>query len=239
MVNEQSARPRGDGRGAPEGLARRAEIRSAGSDGHAAAVAPASRGRRPGISLFPLLLLLLACQRREPFDAARAEKLVRARAFRSEPVYAEVPQRVWWNERAPKDGYDERALRTLRNLERAGYVTVTESSDGGTTSYTASVTEKGYRLLGTAPSARGPVYRALIAEKRFDGLRNFRRHPTDPNVAYADLVWHYEKPTPRYELFETKINKPLHRPFTSMVSFFYRDYEWRFQVTVVKGESRG
>src|SRR5882672_10855912 len=72
------------------------------------------------------LLLFAACQPREPLTAAKAEQILRAYMFQREPVYAEVPQKVWWNAKNPKDDYDEKALRTLRNLERAGYITVTE-----------------------------------------------------------------------------------------------------------------
>ena len=157
--------------------------------------------------------------------------------FNAEPVYAEVPQRVWWNSRFPKDDFDERSLRTLMNLQKAGYVTVTGGPTADGAEYAAKVTPKGFQLLGTAPSARGPVFRAMIARKHYDGIRNFQRHPTDPTIGHAELVWHYADPTPFYPLFETKMNKPLNKPFVSTVSFYYKDGLWRFDVTVPKAET--
>lgn len=176
----------------------------------------------------------VGCARREPLTAAKADRIIRSYAFASEPVYAEVPQRVWWSAASPEDDYDAKALRTLRNLERAGLIEVASQDANGTTAYTARVTPKGFPILGTVPSARGPALRAQICQKHYDGLRNFVRHPTDPTVAHADLVWHYEKPTQLYPLFETKIDKELGRPFASYVSFYYKDYDWHFDVTVRK-----
>jgi hypothetical protein len=185
---------------------------------------------------FTLAFLFLACQKPEPLTAARAEEVLRAYMFNREPVYAEVPQRVWWNARSPKDDFDEKSLRTLHNLQQAGLITVTDTSSGDTTSYTAKVTPKGFPVLGTAPSFRGPVYRGLICYKKYDGLRNFQRHPTQPTVGHAELIWHYDEPTALYPLFETKINKPLNKPFASLVAFYYKDHQWRFDVTVRKAE---
>jgi len=181
-----------------------------------------------------LVVALTACQRKEPLTAQKAAEIIRGSQFAKEPIYAEVPQRVWWSAKAPQDDYDVKALQTLRNLERAGFVTVLELHDGDTTAYTAKVTPKGFPILGTAPSARGPCFRATICYKKYDGLRNFERHPTDPTVGHAELVWHYENPTPFYPLFETKINKPLNKPFASYISFYYKDFQWRFDVTVRK-----
>ncbi|HVR41203.1 MAG TPA: hypothetical protein VMU84_19070, partial [Thermoanaerobaculia bacterium] len=98
-------------------------------------------------------------------------------------------------------------------------------------------TQKGFRVLGTAPSLRGPVYRGTICEKRYDGLRNFERHPTEPTVGHAELVWHYDHPTWLYPLFETKINKPLNHPFASYVAFYFAKREWKFDITVKKTEA--
>jgi len=187
---------------------------------------------------FTVLLLFVACDRREALTAQKAQEIISRYQFAAEPVYAEVPQRVWWSDKSPKDDYDDKALHTLRNLESAGYLTVAESHDpGGTTAYTGTVTQKGFPVLGTVPSARGPAFRAKIAEKRYDGLRNFVRHPTEETTGHAELVWHYGNPTPLYPLFETKINKPLDKPFASHVSFFYKDHEWKFDVTVRKTEA--
>jgi hypothetical protein len=187
---------------------------------------------------FLLSAFCFSCDREEPLTAAKAQQIISRYQFTAEPVYAEVPQRVWWNAKSPKDDYDEKAVRTLRNLESNGYITVTESHDpDGTTSYTGNVTQKGFPILGTAPSARGPVFRGKIAEKRYDGLRNFVRHPTEATTGHAELVWHYANPTQLYPLFETKINKPLDKPFASYVAFFYKDHEWKFDVTVRKTEA--
>jgi hypothetical protein len=184
-----------------------------------------------------VLLLLIACQRAEPLTAAKAEQILRAYMFRQEPVYAEVPQKVWWNARSPKDDFDEKSVRTLRNLERAGFLTVTESqSADGTTSYVGKVTSKGFHILGTSPSARGPAFRGMICYKEYEGIRNFQRHPTEPTTGHAELLWHYDHPTPLYPLFETKLNKPLHKSFASLVSFYYKDHQWKFDVTVRKTE---
>jgi hypothetical protein len=179
--------------------------------------------------------VLLACGKPGALTEQKATEIIGAWQFKSEPVYAEVPQRVWWNPRAPKDEYDERALRTLHNLERAGLVTISESHPlPDTATYVAKVTKKGFPILGTAPSFRGPVYRAKIADKRYDGLRNFVRHPTEPTVGHAELMWHYENPTWLYPLFETKTDKPLKTPFASHVSFWWEKHQWRFEVNVRK-----
>lgn len=183
---------------------------------------------------FCLLLLAFGCPRAEPLTAEKANEILRNYQFANEPIYAEVPQRVWWSPKSPQDDYDVKALQTLRNLERAGYLTVTESHDGDTTSYQGKVTAKGFTLIGTAPSKRGPCFRATICFKKYDGLQNFQRHPTDPLVGHGDLIWHYERPTPMYELFTTKINKELNKPYASAVSFFWKDYAWHFDVMVRK-----
>jgi hypothetical protein len=180
-----------------------------------------------------LVMLALGCKP-GVLTLEKAQELIRGRQFANEPVYAEVPQRVWWSPKSPQDDYDHKALETLRNLERVGYVTVAESHAGDVTAYTGKVTPKGFPILGTAPSLRGPVFRATIAYKKYDGLRNFERHPTDPTVGHADLVWHYERPTPMYDLFTTKINKPLNKEFASFVSFYWKDHAWRFDVVVPK-----
>jgi hypothetical protein len=186
---------------------------------------------------FASILLLLACQRAEPLTAQKAEQILRAFLFDREPVYAEVPQKVWWDEKHPKDDFDEKSVRTLHNLEQAGYLSVTETHDNHGSIYVAKVTEKGFHLIGTAPSYRGPAFRGLICYKRYDGIRNFQRHPTEPTVGHAELIWHYADPTLLYPLFETKINKPLNKPFASLVSFYYKNHQWQFDVTVRKTEA--
>ena len=182
--------------------------------------------------------LFSGCDRREALTAEKAASLVEAWSFKKEPVYAEVPRKVWWSPKSPKDDYDEKALRTLRNLEKAGLITVTEKIDpDGTTSYTANATSGGFRILGTAPSVRGQVYRGQICWKVYDGIRNFERHPHEETTGHADLVWHYTAPTSLYPLFETKINKPLDKPFASLISFRYEENQWKFNVVVRKAEA--
>lgn len=191
-------------------------------------------------SSFALLLLsafcflLFSCDKPEALTAEKAQQIISESSYKQEPVYAEVPQKVWWTPKAPKDDYDEKALRTLRNLEREGLITITATETPDSATYLAKVTKKGFPILGTAPSYRGPVYRALIAVKRYDGIRNFVRHPTNPNVGHAELIWHYDNPTPYYALFETKIDKPINKPFASHVSFWYEKHRYRFDVNVKK-----
>ena len=194
---------------------------------------------RRTISCLAILLLALAgCARKEPLTAQKAESILRRSGLRPEPIYAEVPQRVWWGSKAPKDDYDGKAVQTLRNLEREGLVTVAESQrPDGSAEYIAKVTQKGFRVLGTAPSNRGPAFRGMICYKVYDSVRNFQRHPTEPTTGHAELVWHYDNPTWLYPLFETKINKPLNQPFASHVSFYFKDHAWRFDVTVPKIEA--
>ncbi len=187
------------------------------------------------LAIFVVALLAFGCPKPEPLTAQKAELIVRDYEFANEPIYAEVPQRVWWSPKSPQDAYDIKALETLRNLERAGYLMVAEShTDGDVTSYVGKVTPAGFRLLGTAPSMRGPCFRATICFKKYDGIRDFERHPTEPTVGHAKLVWHYERPTPMYELFTTKIDKPLNSPFASNVSFYWKDHAWHFDVMVKK-----
>ena len=193
-----------------------------------------AHGKSLGILI--VAAMLAACSKPEPLTAEKAQEIIGNWSFKKEPVYAEVPQKVWWTPKSPKDDYDEKAVRTLRNLERAGLVTVTEELTADSGTYVAKVTKKGFPILGTAPSYRGPVYRAKIADKVYDGLQNFVRHPNEPTVGHADLVWHYDNPTPQYDLFETKINKPLKKPFSSQVSFWYAKHDWKFSVNVKKTE---
>jgi hypothetical protein len=189
--------------------------------------------------VFAAALLALACSKPEPLTADKAQEIVKSGSFKSEPVYAEVPQKVWWTPKAPKDAYDELAVRTLRNLEKAGLVTVTEEVTADSATYVAKVTPKGFPILGTAPSYRGAVYRAKICEKVYDGLRNFQRHPQQPTVGHAELAWHYDNATWLYPLFETKIDKPLDKPYASYVSFWHDDGQWKFSVNVRKTRAPG
>ena len=185
-------------------------------------------------------LAVLSCAKPKPLTREMAEGVVRAQMFNKEPVYAEVPQKVWFGPKSPEDDFDRLSVNTLRNLERAGLVTVgeTHSADGMTT-YLAHVTDKGFHILGTMPSARGPVYRGRICEKMLDGVQNFIRHPSDPTVGRAEIVWHYDNPTPLYSLFETKMNKPLKKPFVSLASFHWEHGVLKFEVTVKKTEAEG
>ncbi len=195
---------------------------------------------RSSQGLLLLLLLALACDRAEPLTESKAREVLSRFMVQKVPVYAEVPQRVWWSASAPKDDFDEKSLRTLDNLAKAGLVTVKPfSTADGKTGVTAEVTAKGFRILGTAPSARGPCFRATICFKFYDDMRNFQRHPTDPLIGHAELFWHYDEPTWLYPLFETKMNKPLKTEFASLVSFYYKDAAWHFDVTVPKTDASG
>src|ERR1051325_11253004 len=188
-----------------------------------------SRNGSAPFLLSAFCFLLFTCAKPEALTAEKAQEIIRESTYRHEPIYAEVPQKVWWTPRAPKDDYDGKALRTLRNLERAGLVTITATETPDSATYIAKVTKKGFPILGTAPSYRGPVYRAQIAEKKYDGIRDFVRHPHDPTIGHAELIWHYENPTQWYPLFETKIDKPLNKPFASHVSFWWEKHRWRFE----------
>jgi hypothetical protein len=180
-------------------------------------------------------LALAACAKPEPLTKEKVDELLKAQTFHAEPIYAEVPQKVVYGPKSPMDDYDALAVKTLHNLRDAGLVTVAEThAPDGTSTFIAKVTQKGFTILGTAPSARGAVYRGRIADKVIDGVRDFQRHPTNPLVGSAALVWHYDNPTWLYPLFETKINKPLNKPFESLVSFYYKDHAWRYEVTVRK-----
>ena len=187
-----------------------------------------------GMALLGVVVMLAACSKPEPLTAEKAQEIIGDWQFKREPIYAEVPQKVWWTPQSPKDDYDEKAVRTLRNLEQAGLVTVTEQVTADSATYVAKVTRKGFPILGTAPSYRGAVYRGKICEKVNDGLRGFVRHPSEPTVGHAELVWHYDNQTWLYPLFETKRDKPLEKPFASHVSFWYEEHEWRFKVNVRK-----
>lgn len=181
--------------------------------------------------------LAAGCGGPPPLDANRAESIVRSQVFIAEPVYAEVPQTVSFGPSSPKDDYDGKAVETLARLQRAGLVAVTEShAPDGTSTYRAKVTAAGFRLLGTMPSMRGPVYRGQICEKRIIGTRNFVRHPSDPAVGRVEIVWEYANPTGLYDLFETKLNKPLKTRFISVASIHW-DHGWKFELTVPKADA--
>lgn len=195
--------------------------------------------RRPDTALAALLLVFAAgCARPAPLTEAKAEAILRSQMFMVEPVYAEVPKTVSFGPSSPKDDFDESAVRTLENLERAGLVTVTKSrTNDGTESYGAVVSSRGFKILGTVPSARGAALRGQICEKRVLRIRNFVRHPSDPLVGRAEVVWQYLNPTPLYPLFETKLNKPLATDFISIASIHW-DNGWKFEITVKKDEAK-
>lgn len=182
---------------------------------------------------------VLSCGAPPELTEETAREILDGVLFEVEPVYAEVPQVVQWGPSAPQDEYDERAVRTLRNLEREGLVTLDETSDGDAYHLEARTTPEGFRLLGVVPSPRGPALRARIAEKKLDGMRNFVRHPTVATIGRAEVLWHYENPTRFYEMFETKIDKPLGDPFASLVSFRWEKGAWRFGVVAPKVKPAG
>jgi hypothetical protein len=197
-----------------------------------------SRGGASLLFAGAFLALVSAACKPQPLTAEKVESLLRGKILEREPVYAEVPQRVTYGPKSPEDDFDMKSVATLRNLERAGYITVSQSTEpDGTVTFLAKATQKGFPLLGTLPSYRGPVYRAKICEKQFDGIRNFIRHPNDPTVGRAEIVWHYDRPTSLYPLYETKINKPLNKPFATLVSIHWENHEWKTEVIVRKTDS--
>ena len=193
--------------------------------------------RRSLLLLIALTSLAIACGQPAPLDEQTAIGLIRRNAIDDEPIYAEVPQRVWWGPGYPKDAYDEKALETLRNLERAGLLTVSYSKDkDGREIYRGKVTEKGFAILGTVPSVRGKAFRGKICVKKIDRITNFIRHPNDPLVGSAEIIWHYTQPTPLYELFTTRIDKPLDKPYRSVASIRNEKGLWRVELAIRKTE---
>jgi len=189
--------------------------------------------RRPLIAL--VTLLVLACGTPPPLDAKLATELIRRNAIDNEPIYAEVPQRVWWGPGYPKDDYDDLAVRTLHNLERAGLLKVSHVVEkDGREIYQGKVTEKGFPIIGTVPSARGKAFRGKICVKKIEAIANFIHHPTDPLIGSAEIIWHYASPTPLYDLFETKIDKPLDKPYRSVASIRNEKGLWRVELAIRK-----
>lgn len=186
-----------------------------------------------------LAILAAACQKPKALTEDIARKIILPKLTRPEVIYAEVPQRVFWGPTSPKDEYDEKAVRTMKNLEKAGLVTVEEAHTSDSSTFIARTTKKGFSILGVTPSARGPALRGHIAMKRYDGLKNFLRHPNDPTIGRVEIVWHYDSPTHLYELFETRINKPLNKEFATVTSIYWKDGGWRFGTVVGKTEPTG
>src|SRR5687768_18594041 len=104
------------------------------------------------VSILLTVVLAAACADPKPLTAEKAQRIIGDWSFKREPVYAEVPQRVWWSPKAPKDDYDEKALRTLRNLERAGLLTITSTESADSATYIGKVTKKGFPILGDRKS---------------------------------------------------------------------------------------
>ena len=169
-----------------------------------------------------------------PLDAERAAAVIRSRMFVSQPVYAEVPMEVRWGPGYDEDEFDRRALSTIEKLEQAGLVVSETTSEKEMTVVSIETTPEGFRQLGTVPSARGPALRGRIAERVIDEIVNFERHPSQPEVGRAEVIWHYENPTPLYPLFDTKQNKPLDVPFKSIVSVSRTKRGWLVETVVPK-----
>lgn len=188
------------------------------------------------VSSVLIMLAIVAAGCRKPNELTEdiARKIILPKLTRPEVIYAEVPQRIFWSPASPRDDYDEKAVRTIRNLEKAGLVSIEESHTSDSSTFIARTTKKGFSVLGITPSARGPALRGHIAMKRYDGLKNFLRHPNDPTVGSVEIVWHYENPTWLYGLFETKINKPLNKEFATVTSIYWKDGGWRFGTVVGK-----
>jgi len=185
------------------------------------------------------IVAVAACGKPAPLTPQLAEQIIRTQVLMREPTYAEVPQRIWFGPKSPKDDFDERSVETVTALKNAGLITVVESSTpDGMTNYQSKVTQAGFNILGTMPSARGAVYRGLICWKVVDGVRNFVRHPNEPTVGQAEVVWHYAEPTSLYPMFSTKINKPLNKPFATVIGIHNDKGAWKCEVTVKKTEAR-
>ena len=190
---------------------------------------------------FVLLLIAIsvACGKPAPLTRELANQIISSQLPKREPTYAEVPQRVWFGPKSPKDEYDGKSIETMQALQKAGLITVTESATpDGMTTYQAKVTQAGFNILGTMPSARGAVYRGLICWKINDGVRNFVRHPHYPTVGQAEVTWHYAEPTNLYPMFTTRINKPLNKPFATVIAIHNEKGAWKCEVTVKKIEGR-
>src|SRR6266568_736107 len=100
---------------------------------------------RSSQGLLVVLALALACDRAEPLTEAKARQVLERFMVQRVPVYAEVPQRVWWSATAPKDDFDEKSLRTFDNLVKAGLITTKPfSTPDGKTGVIAEVTPKGF-----------------------------------------------------------------------------------------------
>jgi hypothetical protein len=190
------------------------------------------------IAAFAFALLPLSCREAPPLDATSAERIIRSRIFEREPVYAEVPMRIRWGPAYPMDEFDERSLSTLEKLQSAGLITLSREEEDGMSLVTATTTRRGFRELGTVPSARGPALRGRIAEKVVEEIRNFETHPSQPRVGRAEIVWRYQSPTELYELFDTKQDKPIDEPFVSVVSITHGERGWSVETIVPRMRTR-
>ncbi|MBW3670622.1 MAG: hypothetical protein KY432_02990 [Acidobacteria bacterium] len=190
---------------------------------------------RQAVLLLVALVWLCSCGADEPpLDAQRASEIIRSRMFARQPAYAEVPMQVRFGPGYEKDEFDDRSIATLEKLESAGLVRLSTTSEDELTVIIAETTPEGFRELGTVPSSRGPALRGRIAEKVLDEIVNFERHPSDPQLGRAEVIWHYENPTELYSLFDTKQDKPIAVPFKSVVSLSRTDRGWVVKTLVPK-----
>lgn len=188
------------------------------------------------IAILPAAFLTLwGCGEPAPLNEERATEIILDQMFPEEPVYAEVPARVWWNEISPKDDYDGFAVTTLEKLRDAGLVTLehTTSDDGGE-EWLAERTAEGVRALGVVPSARGKAFRGRIATRIVDEMVSFEKHPSRAYDGRAEVRWTYQKPTELYPLFDTKIDKPLDTPFLSVVAVSRVKGDWKVETIIRK-----
>ena len=194
---------------------------------------------RSKLCLFAALVVLAGCGAGDdrPLTSELAEQIVLGGQHPSEPVYAEVPEVVSWSPELPKDEFDERSISTLEKLEGAGFVTLSRSGDDSTGKIEATLTREGFEVMGFVGSARGRALRGRIATKILDRVQAFERHPVHQDVGRVELVWHYESPTPLYDLFDTRIDKELGRPFVSIVSIHREKGSWRTDLIVRKQRS--
>lgn len=195
---------------------------------------------RAGGLFLGVVLFLAACSGEtvEPeLTASIAERVIMGSIHDSEPVYAEVPRRVSWSPHTPRDDFDGLSITTLEKMEDAGLVVLTRTGSSEEGSLQAELTGSGREILGIVPSARGEALRGRIAKRVFDGVRAFERHPERPDVGRAELVWHYEDPTPLHAIFDTKPDNQIGRPFSSVVAIHREGGIWRAEVIVSRQPS--
>ena len=143
--------------------------------------------RRTSQAAFAILLLVMRLPEAQSHSLLQKPSRSSASSrFNAEPIYAEVPQKVWWNARSPKDDYDEKSLRTLDNLaERRAHDRRPAARRATAPSTSRRSRPRASRSSAPHRARAAPSFAALICCKNYDGLRNFQRHPTEPTTGHA------------------------------------------------------